>query len=444
MTDEDLRRDDVQDTPDATDTPDAPAPTDGPETPEPTEPAATPEPAAEPEPASEAEPAAEPEATAEPEPPAEPEPAAEPEATAEPEPAEDQDDSAEFAQLLDAQESVDAQQAPEPKAGDKVTGTLIQLGETECFIDYGGRSELPIPTADLCNDDGDLQHVVGDTLTAYAVGKGNDLKLTMKRKAQGKDTRILEEALASGVPLSGTVKETNKGGFVVMLGEHRAFCPVSQIDDSYVDNPAEWVGKTLEFRVIEFSEGGRRLVISRRAILREEKERLAVETRKILAVGNVLDGKVVRLMPYGAFVDIGGVEGLIHVSEISHQRVGDPADVLREGQEVTVKVMELQNLGQGRSERVSLSLRALESDPWEGIDDKLKPNEWYEGVISGLADFGAFVELLPGVRGLIHVSALADERVYHPSDVVQEGQQVSVRVVEIDKQRKRISLSLLP
>lgn len=352
--------------------------------------------------------------------------------------------SEDFAQLLSERETADADQAPEPKAGDKVTGTLIQLGETECFIDYGGRSELPISTADLCNEEGDLQHVIGDTITAYVTGKGNDLKLALKRKAQGKDTRIIEEALASGVPLSGVVKETNKGGFVVMLGEHRAFCPVSQIDDSYVDNPGVWVGKTLEFRVIEFTEGGRRLVVSRRAILREEKERLAVETRKTLAVGSVCDGRVVRLMPYGAFVDIGGVEGLIHVSEISHERVGDPGDVLSEGQEITVKVMDIQNLGQGRSERVSLSLRALESDPWIDVEDKLKQGEWYEGVISGLADFGAFVELLPGIRGLIHVSALADERVYHPSDVVKEGQQVSVRVVEIDKQRKRISLSLLP
>ena len=351
--------------------------------------------------------------------------------------------SDEFAQLLSEQDTADAAREPEPKAGDQVTGVLVQLGEAECFIDYGGRSELPISTSDLCNDEGVLQHVVGDSITAYATGKGNDLKLTLKRKAQGKDTRIIEEALASGVPLSGTVKETNKGGFVVMLGEHRAFCPVSQIDDSYVDNPAVWVDQNLEFRVIEFSEGGRRLVVSRRAILREEKERQAVETRKTLSVGSVCDGKVVRLMPYGAFVDIGGVEGLIHVSEISHQRVGDPADILSEGQQITVKVMDIQNLGQGRNERVSLSLRALESDPWEGIEDKLKPGEWYDGVISGLADFGAFVELLPGVRGLIHVSALAPERVYHPSDVVKEGQQVSVRVVELDKQRKRISLSLM-
>ncbi len=354
----------------------------------------------------------------------------------------DEVSSDEFAKLLSEQEPAAAEQVPEPRAGDKLSGTLIQTGETECFIDYGGRSELPISTTDLSDDEGVLQHKIGDTITAYVTGKGADMKLALKHRAQGKDTRVIEEALASGVPLTGKVKETNKGGFVVMLGEHRAFCPVSQIDDSYVDDPGKWVDKTLEFRVIEFSEGGRRLVVSRRVIMREEKELLAVETRKTLGIGNVCDGKVVRLMPYGAFVDIGGVEGLIHVSEMSHQRIGDPSDLLQEGQEITVKIMDIQNLGEGRNERVSLSLRALESDPWEGIDDKLKMGEWYEGVITGLADFGAFVELLPGVRGLIHVSALATERVYHPSDVVKEGQQVSVRIVEIDKQRKRISLAL--
>ncbi|MBU0742707.1 S1 RNA-binding domain-containing protein [bacterium] len=350
--------------------------------------------------------------------------------------------SAEFEKLLSEEEPAAAEQAPEPRAGDKLTGVIVQIGETACFVDYGGRSELPIATADLRDDEGTIRHKIGDTITAYVVGKGDDLSLTIKRRAKGKDTRVIEEALASGMPLTGTVKETNKGGFVVLLGEHRAFCPVSQIDDSFVDKPAAWVGRSLDFRVIEFSEGGRRLVVSRRALLHEEKERLAVETRKTLAVGNVCDGKVIRIMPYGAFVDIGGVEGLVHVSEMSHQRIANPGDILSEGQEITVKIMDIQNLGQGRSERVSLSLRALESDPWDGIEDKLKPGEWYEGVITGLADFGAFVELLPGIRGLIHVSALSDERVYHPSDVVKEGQQVSVRIIEIDKQRKRISLSI--
>lgn len=349
----------------------------------------------------------------------------------------------EFARLFADSERRTQEQTPEPKAGDQVTGKLVQIGDEECFVDYGGRSELPIGTVDLQDADGNLRFAVGDDITAYVVGKGAEQRLALKQKAQGKDTRFLEDALQSGVPLTGAVKETNKGGFVVDLGGHRAFCPISQIDDQFVNDPPSWVGRSLEFRVIEFADGGRRLVVSRRVLMQEEKARRGKETRKSLAVGDVRDGKVVRLMPYGAFIDIGGVEGLVHVSEISHHRIADPSEALQEGQAVTVKVTALQNLGEGKTERVSLSIKALDGDPWQDVQDKLKLGEWVTGVVTGMADFGAFVELLPGVRGLVHVSALSQDRVQHPSDVVREGQEVQVRIVEVDVQRKRISLSLV-
>lgn len=352
------------------------------------------------------------------------------------------DGGEDFAELLAEHESATDGQNPEPKTGDQVTGRIVQMGEEDAFVDYGGRSELPISTAELKDKDGALRFQVGDEITAYLTGKGEDKRLALKNKLTGKDPRPIEEALESGIPLSGHVSETNKGGFVVDLGGWRAFCPISQIDDRYVENPAAWVGQSLEFRVIEFTEGGKRLVVSRRAILQEEKDKLAKETRRHLAVGDIRDGKVVRLMPYGAFIDIGGVEGLVHVSEISHSRIGHPEEVLNEGQTVQVKVMDLQNLGQGKNERISLSIKSLDADPWDGIEEKLKLGEWVTGVVSGMADFGAFVEVLPGVRGLIHVSALSPDRVNHPSDVVKEGQQVEVRVLEVDKSRRRISLSL--
>ncbi|MBK9302647.1 MAG: S1 RNA-binding domain-containing protein [bacterium] len=354
-----------------------------------------------------------------------------------------QDNVDEFARLFTESEQRNQDQTPEPKTGDQLTGKLVQIGDEECFVDYGGRSELPISTVDLQDAEGQLRFAVGDAITAYVVGKGAEQRLALKQKAQGKDTRFLEDAMQSGVPLTGAVKETNKGGFVVDLGGHRAFCPISQIDDQFVNDPPAWVGRSLEFRVIEFADGGRRLVVSRRALLQEEKARLGKETRKTLAVGDVRDGKVVRLMPYGAFIDIGGVEGLVHVSEISHHRIADPAEVLQEGQTVTVKVTDLQHVGEGKAERVSLSIKALAGDPWQGVQDKLVLGEWVTGVVTGMADFGAFVELLPGVRGLVHVSALSQERVSHPSDVVREGQEVQVRIVEVDVQRKRISLSLV-
>jgi small subunit ribosomal protein S1 len=348
----------------------------------------------------------------------------------------------EFARMLDESQSQNEIETAEPKAGDKIDGTIVQIGEDDAFVNYGGRSELPISTAELKQEDGTLSHDVGDKIGGYVTGKGKEMRLTLKTKVQGRDTTVIEEAFSSGMPLTGTVKDTNKGGFVVDIGGHRAFCPISQIDDSFVEDPATWVGKQLEFRVSEFADGGRRFVVSRRALLREEKDQLGAKTRKTLAFGDIRDGKVARLMPFGAFVDIGGVEGLVHISEISHERIDHPSDVLKEGQEVQVKVVDIQNLGQGKSERISLSLRALASDPWETAGEKLKPGDTISGVISGLAPFGAFVDLIPGIRGMIHISALSEERINHPSDVVEEGQEVTVRIDEIDVSRKRISLSM--
>ncbi len=347
----------------------------------------------------------------------------------------------EFARLL-AEEDPKAE-APEPKAGDRITGRIVQLEGEQAFVDYGGRSELPMSAAELRDAEGDLTHEVGQEITGYVVGSGADRVLSLKQKVQGKDTTLIEEALESGMPLTGLVRETNKGGFVIDLGGHRAFCPISQIDDRYVEDPAGYVGRNLEFRVIEFAEGGRRLVVSRRALLREERERRGAETRKTLAPGDIRDGVVTRLMPFGAFVDIGGVEGLIHVSELSFERVSHPGDVLAPDQEVKVKVLEIQNLGQGRNERISLSLRALESDPWEEAPRKYAIGLEVTGVVTGLADFGAFVQLQPGIQGLIHISEISQERIDHPDQVLHDGQEITVRILDLDRERKRISLSLV-
>lgn len=348
----------------------------------------------------------------------------------------------EFARMLEDSQDKDPTHTNEPKAGDKIEGTIIQIGDDDAFVDYGGRSELPLSTAELKNDDGEVTAQVGDKISGYVTGKGKELRLVLKHKIQGRDTTAIEEAFSSGIPLAGTVKDTNKGGFVVDIGGHRAFCPISQIDDSFVEDPQVWLGKQLEFRVSEFAEGGRRFVVSRRALLREEKDKLGIVTRRTLAFGDIRDGHVARLMPFGAFVDIGGVEGLVHISEISHQRIDHPSDILSEGQEVKVKVMDIQNLGEGKSERISLSIRALASDPWEEVADKFKPGDTVDGKINGMAEFGAFVDLMPGIRGMIHISALSPERINHPSDVVQDGQEIKVRIEEVDIARKRISLSL--
>ncbi|MHB8078015.1 MAG: 30S ribosomal protein S1 [Candidatus Krumholzibacteriia bacterium] len=349
-------------------------------------------------------------------------------------------DAGEFARLL-AGERVEAAR-PEPRPGEKVNGTIIQIGDTEAFVDCGGRAELPIALRELQNDKGELTYALGSPITAWVRIDGERQYLSIAGHARGRDTAPIEEAHRSGMPLTGIVRETNKGGFVVDLGGHRAFCPISQIDAHFVEDPLRFVGQTLQFRVVEFGAGGRSIVVSRRAILREEIEARAAETRRTLQTGNVREGTVCRLMTFGAFVDIGGIEGLVHVSEISHEHVESPLAVLRPGQTVQVKVIGIQNLGQGKAERISLSMKALEGDPWQDAARTLQPGTDHAGTVRRLTDFGAFVELLPGVQGLVHVSELATARIRHPRDVVREGEAVTVRILECDPDRKRISLSL--
>lgn len=347
----------------------------------------------------------------------------------------------EFADLLAASERGGPR--PEPAPGQQLTGTIVQIGEKEAFISCGGRSDLPIELRELLDEKGELHHKVGDRLTAYVKRDGEELRLTLVHKQRrGRDTRQIEQAAASGLPLEGKVRETNKGGFVVDIGGHRAFCPISQIDNHYVEDPKPYVGLTLKFRVTEFKEGGRNIIVSRRVLLDEEAAAKGAETRRTLKVGDVLEGRVTRLMTFGAFVDIGGVEGLVHVSEISHEHVDTPTAVLKPGQTVRAKVLDIQNLGQGKQERISLSMKALAADPWADLASRFQIGATVPGQVRRLVDYGAFVELMPGVQGLIHISELSHERIRHPREVVQEGMPVTVRILDIDLARKRISLSL--
>lgn len=345
----------------------------------------------------------------------------------------------EFADLLAAST---ASEPSEPKPGDKITGTIIQIDEHDAFVDCGTRNELAISTAELKNADGELQYEVGQEITAH-VQKGKDgLQLTLAVNLRHAGGEALREAFESETPVEGKVGQTNKGGFSIDLGGVRAFCPYSQIDVRRVDDPTEFVGHSYQFKILEVSDDGRNVVVSRRALLEQERREQGAHTRESIQQGNVMQGTVTRLVPFGAFVDIGGVEGLVHISQISHQRVNDPVDVLNEGQQVQVKILEIQNLGQGRSERISLSIKALAKDPWPTTATNLNPGEDIEGKVTRLVDFGVFVELVPGIEGLIHISELANRRVIHPREILNEGDTVNVRVLDVDLNRRRISLSL--
>ena len=346
-------------------------------------------------------------------------------------------DPGEFAELLDAS----SETPREVKVGDRIRGKIVSLGEEHCFIDYKGRAEARIATSELRDRDGKVLLRVDDMLTATVATVDDAVTLTLGKRRGAVNAARLRVAFESKLPVSGSVKSVNKGGFDVNLGGIRAFCPLSQVDNTFVDSPEHYVGKTFRFRVLRWENGGRNIVVSRRPILREEAKQLATETRKSLAEGAEFEGVVTRLQPFGAFVDLGGLEGLLHVSRMGHTRVEDPSKVVAKGDKLRVRVVSIENPGT-RKERIALSLADLGPDPWATVHDELKEGDILSGTVARLVPFGAFVRLPNGMDGLVHVSELAENRTQAPDAAVSQGQDVQVRVLRIDIEKKRISLSL--
>ena len=346
--------------------------------------------------------------------------------------------SVEFAALL---EQDDTQRSyREVSVGERISGTIGILGDTTAFVDYGGRSEAAIDIQELRNEMGELIYNTGDTIQAFVAATEGEVRLTLSLRASNR--QVLRQAFENGIPIEGRVTGFNTGGLVVNIGGLRAFCPLSQVEAGYCDNPESYAGQTHTFKILELRGRGRNIVVSRRAHLEAEAQRRAKELRDKLSEGTEMDGKVTRVERFGAFVDLGGVEGLVHVSEISHQRVENPRDVLSAGDQVRVKILELKGLG-GDKERISLSLKALQPDPWDEASERLHEGEVITGKVVSLQSFGAFVELIPGVEGLVHISQLsAERRINKPGEVVSVGQEVQVRIQGIDREQKRISLSM--
>jgi len=346
------------------------------------------------------------------------------------------DEAGDFAALF-AESEKSAHKPQKLRLGQKVQARVAHVGSEIGYLDLGGKGEAIIDLRELRNDKGELLVQAGETVEAYVLSIADGTPVMTRAVPKGAGREVLQQALESKVPVEGTVTAQNKGGLEVDLGGLRAFCPASQIDVRFVEDPAQFVGQKLKFRVMEIRGGN--AILSRRALLEEERATQAVELRKKLEVGAVLDGTVSSVRDFGAFVDLGGLEGLVHVSELSHQRVAHAQDVVKPGQNVRVQILRIEKDEKGH-ERIALSLRALEQDPWDAARPQLKEGARLQGKVARLQPFGAFVELFPGVDGLVHVSALSNRHVQHPREVVKEGETIEVQVESIDDAQKRVAL----
>ncbi|MBN2297292.1 MAG: 30S ribosomal protein S1, partial [Deltaproteobacteria bacterium] len=346
-----------------------------------------------------------------------------------------------MADLLDAY-SPDTDNAI--RVGDKITGTIISIGKESIFVDTGRKIDGVVDSQELIDENGDLPYAVGDTIELYVVSiREGEIRLSRALSGIG-GQNMLQDAYEQALPVEGRVTETIKGGFSVDVIKRRAFCPISQIDTVYVEQPEDYVGKTFRFLITELKEGGKNIVVSRRVLLEQEQKKEKKEFLDTLSIGTVHKGRVNTLMPYGAFIElIPGVEGMVHISEMSWSRLNSPDEVLQAGDTVTVKIIDIQTDNKSGEKKLSLSMKQIGEDPWESILKRFKTGDKTRGRVTRCMDYGCFVEIEPGIEGLVHISEISyKQRVNKPQDIVSVGETVDVMVKEIDPEKKRISLSM--
>ena len=355
-------------------------------------------------------------------------------------------DEEDFAALLaDSEATADRTKPLAP--GDLVRGRVAGLGSDTAFVAIGGRSEAVIHLAEFRDaETGELRLAVGDQVEATVTDDGSRSGTIVLKRTLGRGGHVpgeLEQALAHGIAVEGLVTGQNKGGLDVQIAGRRAFCPASQVDLHRVELE-QYIGQRLRFRIRKIDAGGRNIVVSRRELLEEDEAARAASTWGRLDVGAVVPGTVTSLRDFGAFVDLGGVEGLIHVSELGYGRVGHPSEVLEVGQAVEVKVVRIDPATEGGRAKVGLSLRALAPDPWATAAERFPVGTTVRGKVLRVEPFGAFVELTPGLDGLVHVSRMAIDRpVSHPKQVVAIGDELEVSVISLETENHRIGLSMV-
>jgi len=342
-----------------------------------------------------------------------------------------------FAALFEASQFQDSVRTQKDS---KIRGTIVSIGDEWLFVDIGGKSEGAISREEFLDDEGKLTVRLGDSIDAYVVStRPGEILLSVKMTSAASEEAI-RGAFVSGVPVEGFVESERKGGYSVTLLGKSGFCPFSQIDLQSAGKPEDYIGKRFTFRIIEYSDRGRNLVLSRREILEEERAKQVAQLKETLKPGDVITGTVQNLVKFGAFVDIGGIEGLIPMSELAWWRVNDASDVLSPGELVTIRVLDVD----WPKRRISLSRKQTLDDPWNDVSQRYPEETTLSGKVTKLTNFGAFVQLEPGVEGLVHISNMgAGRRINHPKEVLSEGDEVEVKVLSVDPGARRIGLDLV-
>lgn len=329
----------------------------------------------------------------------------------------------------------------EVNVGENLTGTVIKVEDKQVLVDIGYKTEGIIPISELSSlhieTPGDVV-VEGDTLT-LKVRKAEDDEVVLSKKAVDAERAwdVLEEKYHQGEAFDTEIKDVVKGGLVVDVGL-RGFIPASLVETYFVEDFSDYKGKTLQVKIVDLNKEQNRIILSHRAVVEEQANLKKQELLESLQKGQVIEGTVQRLTGFGAFVDIGGVDGLVHISELAHEHVEKASDVVSEGETIQVEVLSVDP----DSERISLSRKNTIPGPWENISERIDKGNVLEGTVKRLVNFGAFVEVQPGVEGLVHISQIANRHIGTPQEVLEVGQQVQVKVLDVNEQEERISLSI--
>ena len=352
-------------------------------------------------------------------------------------------DMTEENKIVEQPEAVDMTQMTAVKTGDVIKGKVVKVEDNQALVDIGYKYDGIIPIRELSSlhiEKASDAVSVGDEVECKVISVDEEKeKLILSKRAVDSERAwdVLQAKFDNGETIEATVADVVKGGLVVDVGV-RGFIPASMVERHYVEDFSDYKGRTLRLKIRELDRQNNKLILSRKDVLEEEYEARKKEIMSTLQPDQIIEGTVQRLTPFGAFVDIGGIDGLVHISEMSWTHVDHPSDVVKEGDQVKVKVLKVDP----EKEKISLSIKAAQPGPWDKVDEQFTPGEIVTGTVKRLVSFGAFVEIAPGVEGLVHISQIAHRHIGTPHEVLKEGQEVKVKILDINAAAKRVSLSI--